>query len=46
MDQRTISIADGAMNKPHGNSVNCRIVLRSRPAGTPSASNSRLESAT
>jgi NADPH-dependent curcumin reductase len=43
MDQRTISIADGVMNKPHSNSVNRRIVLRSRPAGTPSASNFRLE---
>jgi hypothetical protein len=46
MDQRTIAIADGVMNKPHGNSVNRRIILRSRPAGAPSATNFRLESAT
>jgi len=46
MDQRKISIADGVMNRPYGNSINRRIVLRSRPAGAPGATNFRLESAT
>src|SRR5271169_3646592 len=43
MDQRTLSIANGASDKPRGISVNRRIVLCSRPDGVPSIANFRLD---
>jgi hypothetical protein len=47
MVHSTVSIADalasGVSDKPRGNLVNRRIVLRSRPVGAPGAENFRLE---